>query len=153
MKSFTAILFLLFSATAFAQHASTDSCEVYKNKTLATTAHETYKSVQDVIAKPDTTYFLSSDGVEKLNNFLAVHGMYKSSTGVNKPNTLNIKVVISFRDDAGKKHTLGFDYAGDYQLDGLTYYYDSRLAVCENELKLGIMTHQQLIQPKPYKRY
>jgi hypothetical protein len=153
MKTLSTFLLLIFSLSAFAQHASADSCKVYRIRSFEVSTTVPKHKLQDVIAKPDTTYFLSSDQVNRLNDFLNVHTTCKSSTGTNPINGLDIRIVICFKDAAGKSHTLGFDYAGDYQLDGLTYYYDSRLAFCENELKIGIMPHKQIIETQPYKRH
>jgi hypothetical protein len=152
MKKFLKIIFLLLlPVLSFAQYNESENCRIYKISPLETRS-DVKHSIQDVISNSDTSFNFSTDETFKLDAFLNEHDRYKSASG-SANNTLDIRFVICYEDNSGKQHKLGFDYNGNYQLDGMTYYYDERLAFCENQLNIGIVHHKQMLETKPYSRH
>jgi hypothetical protein len=149
---FTIFSCAFFFINSFAQHASSDSCRIYKISRFNSATDVPNHTIHDVLHDPDTSYFLSVDQVNRLNNFLDENARYKVPDNLVLKDPFNIIIVISFHDDAGKNHWIGFDYYGNYELDGVYYHYDDRLASVENELEIGIIPHKQMLNPGKYNR-
>ena len=93
-------------------------------------------SVQNVKDKPDTSYQLSIAEIISLNKFLDAHKIYKTETIPKPIQHYDIRVVFLFGDNSGKRHELGFDCNGNYELDGIPYSRNDHLSICIKELKI-----------------
>jgi hypothetical protein len=130
LKIFFSVLFPLCS---FSQTASISKCWRYEIKC----SHDSHlnHSVTAVKNQPDTSWQLSIDEVLKLNNFLAAN---KSCHTEEDPERgFDIRVVYLFADENGKRHELGFDCDGNYELDGISYPFNKNIAGAFSELKIG----------------
>ncbi|HET6991405.1 MAG TPA: hypothetical protein VFJ43_08785 [Bacteroidia bacterium] len=123
---------LLIPVFSFSQSASLSKCWRYEIKC----SHDPYlnHSVEGVKNQPDTSYQLSIEEVIKLNDFLQAHKLYKTPDA-DPEKHFDIRLVFLFGDEAGKRHELGFDCDGNYELDGISYSFNDKIATALDELK------------------
>lgn len=135
MRIFLISISFSFFSIAYSQNAVLSKCWRYEVDCFT----ETFLalSIQNVKDKPDTSYQLLIAEVIALNKFLEAHQNFKTETNPKPIQHYDIRTVFLFGDNSGKRHELGFDCFGNYELDGIPYSKNDHLTSAIAELKIG----------------